>query len=393
MTQYLLSVHMVEGEPMPADDEMQQMYDDVDAFNERDPGRGRLGVRRRPAPGRHRHRGHGRRTATSSRPTARSPRPRSSSAASGSSRPPTSTPRWRGPPRPPSPARARSRSGRSRTSPRLSRPCRPSTPAELEQIFREESGRAVATLVRLFGDIDIAEEAVQEAFVVAVAAVAGRRACRPTRAAGSSPPPATGPSTGCAGSRPATTATPRPRSLHEPRRAAEEVGPVQRRPAPPDLHLLPPGAGARPPRWRSRCACSAGSRRPRSPGPSSCPRRRWPSASCGPSTRSATPSIPYRVPERRRAARPAAPGAGRRLPGLQRGLHRHRGRRPGARRPVRRGHPPGPAAGRADARRARGARAARAAAADRVAPAGPHGADGSLVLLRRPGPRRCGTAR
>jgi len=39
--------------------------------------------------------------------------------------------------------------------------------AELEAIFRRESGRAVATLVRLFGDIDIAEEAVQEAFVVA----------------------------------------------------------------------------------------------------------------------------------------------------------------------------------------------------------------------------------
>ena len=41
---------------------------------------------------------------------------------------------------------------------------------------------------------------------------AGRRpACRRTRAAGSSPPPATGPSTGSAASRPATTATPRPR--------------------------------------------------------------------------------------------------------------------------------------------------------------------------------------
>ena len=37
----------------------------------------------------------------------------------------------------------------------------------LERIFRDESGKAVATLVRLFGDIDIAEEAVQEAFVVA----------------------------------------------------------------------------------------------------------------------------------------------------------------------------------------------------------------------------------
>src|SRR5690349_9200009 len=38
---------------------------------------------------------------------------------------------------------------------------------DLDRIFREESGRVVATLVRLFGDIDIAEEMVQEAFVVA----------------------------------------------------------------------------------------------------------------------------------------------------------------------------------------------------------------------------------
>ena len=39
--------------------------------------------------------------------------------------------------------------------------------SEIERAFREESGRAVATLVRLFGDIDVAEEAVQDAFVVA----------------------------------------------------------------------------------------------------------------------------------------------------------------------------------------------------------------------------------
>jgi RNA polymerase sigma-70 factor (ECF subfamily) len=38
----------------------------------------------------------------------------------------------------------------------------------VEHVFRLESGRAVATLVRLLGDIDIAEEAVQDAFVVAV---------------------------------------------------------------------------------------------------------------------------------------------------------------------------------------------------------------------------------
>lgn len=39
--------------------------------------------------------------------------------------------------------------------------------AGLEHVFREEHGRVVATLIRLFGDIDVAEEAVQEAFLVA----------------------------------------------------------------------------------------------------------------------------------------------------------------------------------------------------------------------------------
>jgi RNA polymerase sigma-70 factor, ECF subfamily len=39
--------------------------------------------------------------------------------------------------------------------------------AALERTFRESSGRAVATLVRLFGDIDLAEEAVQDAFAIA----------------------------------------------------------------------------------------------------------------------------------------------------------------------------------------------------------------------------------
>jgi RNA polymerase sigma-70 factor (ECF subfamily) len=36
-----------------------------------------------------------------------------------------------------------------------------------ERVFREEFGRVVATLVRRFGDIDLAEEMAQEAFVVA----------------------------------------------------------------------------------------------------------------------------------------------------------------------------------------------------------------------------------
>jgi RNA polymerase sigma-70 factor (ECF subfamily) len=40
---------------------------------------------------------------------------------------------------------------------------------EVARVFREEHGRAVAVLVRIFGDIDVAEDAVQEAFVAAVA--------------------------------------------------------------------------------------------------------------------------------------------------------------------------------------------------------------------------------
>jgi RNA polymerase sigma-70 factor (ECF subfamily) len=40
--------------------------------------------------------------------------------------------------------------------------------AEIGRIFREESGRSVAALIRALGDIDAAEDAVQEAFAVAV---------------------------------------------------------------------------------------------------------------------------------------------------------------------------------------------------------------------------------
>ena len=38
----------------------------------------------------------------------------------------------------------------------------------VDRLFREESGRAVATLIRVLGDFDLAEEAVQEAFVTAL---------------------------------------------------------------------------------------------------------------------------------------------------------------------------------------------------------------------------------
>ena len=46
---------------------------------------------------------------------------------------------------------------------------RPVPGPDIERVFREEYGRAVSVLVRVFGDIDIAEDAVQDAFARAVA--------------------------------------------------------------------------------------------------------------------------------------------------------------------------------------------------------------------------------
>ncbi|MGB9114127.1 RNA polymerase sigma factor [Bradyrhizobium sp.] len=42
------------------------------------------------------------------------------------------------------------------------------TPIEIEKIFRDEAGRALATLIRLVGDFDLAQDALQDAFAVAL---------------------------------------------------------------------------------------------------------------------------------------------------------------------------------------------------------------------------------
>src|SRR5262249_5716717 len=42
------------------------------------------------------------------------------------------------------------------------------TPLEIERTFRDEGGRALATLIRLVGDFDLAEDALQDAFAVAL---------------------------------------------------------------------------------------------------------------------------------------------------------------------------------------------------------------------------------
>ena len=42
------------------------------------------------------------------------------------------------------------------------------SPGEIEKIFRDEAGRALATLIRLVGDFDLAEDSLQDAFASAL---------------------------------------------------------------------------------------------------------------------------------------------------------------------------------------------------------------------------------
>src|SRR5437764_12276843 len=96
-------------------------------------------------------------------------RARSTSAAWSSSTQRAWTRRWRGDRRSPRRRRSRSRCVRSRASSRTDSSVPTVTRAEIAGVFREEYGRAVAVLARVFGDIDIAEEAVQDAFATAAA--------------------------------------------------------------------------------------------------------------------------------------------------------------------------------------------------------------------------------
>src|SRR6266850_1670060 len=90
-----------------------------------------------------------------------------------SSRPTTSTPPSPGRRRRAPQSRSRSRSAPSDTYPRPERLEDINAISRLDEaavgrIFREESGRSIAALIRAFGDIDLAEDAVQEAFAVAL---------------------------------------------------------------------------------------------------------------------------------------------------------------------------------------------------------------------------------
>ena len=173
-----------------------------------------------------------------------------------------------------------------------------STSAEVGRIFREESGRSVAALIRAFGDIDVAEDAVQEAFAVAL-----RRWPRDGL-----PPNPGGWITTTARNR----AIDRLRRESRGRELLSEVavlvarqrrsrharggGARAGRPASPHLHLLPPGAVHR----GAGGADPAPARRPvdqrRSHARSSSPSRRWRNGSCAPSARSRPPGSPTACP-------------------------------------------------------------------------------------------------
>src|SRR4051812_32639166 len=96
----------------------------------------------------------------------RSPRPGNISPDSGSSGARTWTRRSPGPRSARRPA-APSRCGPSTTCPRTEQGAG-SAEMDLASIYRAEYGRCVATLTRILGDINLAEDAVQDAFTVAL---------------------------------------------------------------------------------------------------------------------------------------------------------------------------------------------------------------------------------
>lgn len=65
----------------------------------------------------------------------------------------------------------------------MSEGCSVDIRAQLDAIYRAEAGRIRTTLIRLLGDFDLAEEAMQEAFNAACAAGPGK-AFRRIRAPG-----------------------------------------------------------------------------------------------------------------------------------------------------------------------------------------------------------------
>ncbi len=146
---------------------------------------------------------------------------------------------------------------------------------QLERIFREESGR-----VDRHPDPSLRRHRPRRrggsGGVRGGDASAGRpTGLPPNPGAGSPPWPATAPSTGSDVRHPAMTAHAQAALLHERSRTAGAGGSRERRPPPAHLHLLPPGAGHERAGRPHPATARRARRRPRSPGRSSCPSRRW----------------------------------------------------------------------------------------------------------------------
>ena len=242
------------------------------------------------------------------------------------------------------------------------------TQVAAEAAFRAEAPRALATLTRVLGDLDLAEDAVQDAFVVAlerwpregipdspgawITTTARHKAIDRLRRDAKRDDK----------QRPPTAASPRSTGGTTPTRrscATTCCGWC----SPPATRCCPSRAG-----WRWRCARCAGCRPRRSPVSSSCPRRRWRSGWCGPSAGWPTTRVPYEVP--------AAHELPDRLPAVLATVHllfteghnASAGDEHVRGAAVRRGQAAGRAARRPDARRARGARAPRPDRAHRCPP-------------------------
>ncbi len=246
------------------------------------------------------------------------------------------------------------------------------TPELVDRLFRHESGRAIASLIRVLGDFDLAEDAVQEAFVVAmqvwpergipdnpgawITTTARNKAIDRLRRERRG----TEKRAGAGGARAARR--------HRGRRA--RGSPIDcRRPPATDLHLLPSGAGA----GGAGRAHAPHARRPGDPGD----RPRLPrlgaddgAAAGARQAQDQDGEHPLRGAGGPRPAGPAQLGAHLALSDLQRGLLGDLGRGAGPPRAQRRGDPAGGDPGAADAGRVRGARAAGADAPPGLPPRG-----------------------
>ena len=170
----------------------------------------------------------------------------------------------------------------------------------VDAVYRAESRRVFATLIRLLGDFDIAEEALHDAFRAALEQWP-REGVPANPRAWLVRPAASRPSTACAGALASTRSRILPNAPSaSPTRARRRTTRRYRgRPAAPDLHLLPSRAVA-------GCAGGADAARglrphaPRRSRTHSLPQRRpWRSASCAQRRRSARPAFPIRCRRRK----------------------------------------------------------------------------------------------